>query len=201
MTDDRDLQALERGVYRDSYSDGIIDVLVGLSLVWIGVAWIWLPGIAGLAGVLPAIFVTVMLEARKRFLAPRVGYVKWGRSRRSWEQRNLAALVVVGVAVLLLGIGVYLLVSRSSTDSSGLSSIMPGLMAWLLALVAIGLAFVMGTWRMLAYAGILATAGFSTAWADASPGWPLLAAGIPITITGAVMLAVFIRRNPVMETP
>ena len=200
MTDDRDLQALERGVYRDSYSDGIIDVLVGLSLVWIGVAWIWLPGIAGLAGVLPAIFVTVMLEARKRFLAPRVGYVKWGRSRRSWEQRNLAALVVVGVAVLLLGIGVYLLVSRSSTDSSGLSWIMPGLMAWLLALVAIGLAFVMGTWRMLAYAGILASAGFFTAWADASPGWPLLAAGIPITITGAVMLAVFIRRNPVMET-
>jgi hypothetical protein len=198
MADDRELQDLEREAYQDSYADGIIDLFVGVSLLWIGVAWIWLPDLAGLAGILPAIFVVPVLEGRKRFLEPRVGYVKWGATRRRWEQRNLVALLVVGVGFLLLGIAAYLLVSRSSADSDVASLLMPGLIALLLALLAIGLAFLMGTWRMLAYAGVLAVGGIVTAWADANPGWPLLAAGIVITVTGIAMLVRFIRDNPVL---
>jgi hypothetical protein len=199
MADDQDLQALEHSAYRDTYSDGIIDIFVGVSMVWIGVAWIWLPDIAGLAGIFPAIFVTVMLQARKRFLEPRVGYVKWAGPRRRWEQRNLAIALVTGVVFLLLGIGVYIVASGSSADSTVLTMIGPGLIAWLLALLAIGLAFIMETWRMLAYAAILIVAGIITAWADASPGWPLLTAGVPITIVGIVILVQFICQNPVME--
>lgn len=200
MTDKKDLETLERGAYRESYSDGIIDIFVGVSMVWIGVAFLWLPNIAGLAGIFPAVFVVPMMEARKRFLGPRIGHVKWGEPRRRWEQRNLAALLVTGVAFLLLGVGVYFLVSRSSADSDVRSLLVPGLMAWLLALLAMGLAFLMGAWRMLVYAGVLVVAGILTAWADASPGWPLLAAGILITVTGINMLVRFIRRNPVMAT-
>ena len=37
------LQTLESGAYRRAYSDGIIDLFVGVSLCWIGAAWIWLP--------------------------------------------------------------------------------------------------------------------------------------------------------------
>jgi len=199
MADDQDLQALERGAYRDSYSDGIIDIYIGVSLAWIGIAWLWLPDIAGLAGIFPAVFLPVMLEARKRFLEPRVGYVKWAGPRRQWEQRNLAIALVVGIGFLLLGIGVYATTSRSSADSDLPRMFVPGLIAWLLALLAIGLAFIMEAWRMLAYATILVLAGIITAWADASPGWPLLAAGIPITIIGIVMLVQFIRQNPAME--
>lgn len=199
MTDDRDLRALERTAYHDSYSDGIIDIFVGASLVWIGVAWIWLSGIAGLAGILPAVFVVPMLEGRRRFLGSRGGYVKWGAPRRRWERRNLAALLIVGIALLLFGIGMFVFVSRSSTDGSAWEQLGPGLIAWLLALLAIGLGFLMGTWRMFAYAAVLAGGGIVTAVAEASPGWPLLAAGILITATGLAMLTVFVRRNPVIE--
>ena len=47
MAEIGDIRELEQAAYRTSYSDGIVDVFVGLSLVWIGVAWIWLDDLAG----------------------------------------------------------------------------------------------------------------------------------------------------------
>lgn len=201
MTGNHDLQNLEQQTYRDSYSNGIIDIYIGISLLWIGVAWIWLPDIAGLAGALPAIFIAPMLVGRKRFSEKRIGYVKWTEPRRQWEHRNLVGALVLGTAFLLLGVGVYMFVSDSAADRDVLGNLAPGLIAWLLALVAIGLAFLMPARRMLAYAMVLIAAGIWTAQENASPGWPLLAAGTVVTVTGIAMLIRFIRSNPVVDQP
>jgi hypothetical protein len=199
MTDPQDLTMLESQAYRRSYSDGIIDIYVGLSLLWIGGAWLWLPDLAGLAGILPAVFIVPMLEARKRIVEARGGYVKWAQPRRRWERRNLAVVLAAGVALLLLGVTTYVAVTQSPADSNLVSAVMPGLLAWLLALLMIGLGFLMQTWRMFIYAAVLAVGGALTAWQDASPGWPMLMAGITIAATGTAMLVTFIRDNPVME--
>ena len=103
-----DLEALEQEAYRVSWSDGIIDLFGGLSLVWIGSAWVWLPDLAGVAGVLPAIFVAPVLAARKRFVEPRIGYVQWRGPRRGWERRTLWALLMAGVGLFLGGIALFL---------------------------------------------------------------------------------------------
>ena len=87
----------------------------------------------------------------------------------------------------------------SAADRDILSNVAPGLIAWLLAAVAIGLAFLMSARRMLAYAGVLIAGGIWTAQANASPGWPLLPTGILITITGTALLTGFIRSNPVVD--
>ena len=199
MTGNQDLQNLERRTYRGFYSDGIIDIYVGISLLWIGVAWIWLPDIAGLAGVLPAIFITPMLAGRKRFLEQRIGYVKWTEPRRQWEHRNLVAALIAGTAFMLLGVGVYTFASDSAANRDILGNVAPGLIAWLLGAVTIDLAVLMSARRMLAYAGVLVAGGIWTAQANASPGWPLLPAGILITATGTAMLIGFIRNNPVVD--
>lgn len=199
MAGDQDLQNLERRTYRDFYSDGIIDIYVGISLLWIGVAWIWLPDMAGLAGVFPAIFIAPMLVGRKRFLEQRIGYVKWTEARRQWEHRNLVAALIAGTVFLLLGLGVFMLASDSAADRDVLGTVAPGLIAWLLAALAIGLAFLMSARRMLLYGAVLVAGGIWTAQADASPGWPLLVAGSLIATTGAAMLIGFVRRNPVMD--
>jgi hypothetical protein len=176
METDQELQTLERRAYLASYSDGIVDLFVGLSLLWIGVAWIWLPGMAGLAGVLPAVFISVMLTARKRLLESRLGYVKWSESRRRWESRNLAAILAAGVLIFVVGVVVYVLVTQGSTDTRGLSDLVPGLPA------------------------LLATAGVITVLAERDPGWPLFAAGIVVTVWGMVMVARFVRRYPAVES-
>ena len=198
MPDGPNLDTLERSAYRASYTDGIIDLFVGLSLVWIGVAWIWLPDFAGLAGVLPAIFITPLLSARKQIVEKRAGYVKWSAPRRRWERRNLMAALLGGTALFLTGVGVFVAVNGSGSIDF-MDAIGPGLLAFLLALMAIVLAFLMDAPRMFAYAAALVVAGVGASAADANPGWPLLAAGAFVTVIGGVMLARFLNANPVVE--
>ena len=198
MPDGPNLDTLERDAYRASYTDGIIDLFVGLSLVWIGVAWIWLPDFAGLAGVFPAIFVTPLLSARKQIVEKRAGYVKWSAPRRTWERRNLMAALLGGTALFLTGVGVFVAVNGSGSIDF-MDAIGPGLLAFLLALMAIVLAFLLDAPRMFAYAAALVVAGAVASAADANPGWPLLAAGAFVTAIGGVMLARFLNTNPMVE--
>lgn len=199
VTDTTNTEDLERTAYQQSYSDGIVDIFVGASLAWIGVAWIWLDDLAGLAGIFPAVLITAVLEGRKRLVESRVGYVKWRQPRRQWERRNLIVVVVAGVALLLLGVGTFLLTDSRSDETGILGSLGPGLLAFLLALLAIGLAFLMSTGRMFAYAAILAIGGAIAVATDANPGWPLLPTGIVIAATGVVMLIGFLRRTRPVE--
>lgn len=195
MTASHTLDNIERDAYRASYSDGIIDSFVGISLVWIGVAWIWLPDFAGLAGVFPAIFVTPLLAGRKKLVEQRAGYVKWSEPRRSWERRNLMALLVAGILMFAFGIGLFLVVNGSG-DVAIFDTVGPGLLAFLLALMAVGLAFLLDAWRMLVYAAVLAAGGVVAAIADSNPGWPLLGAGLAIAAVGLFMVVRFLNRYP-----
>jgi hypothetical protein len=188
-----DLEQLESEAYRATYADGIIDIYFGASAIWIGAVWVLFPDFGGLAGILPAVFVTVMLAGRQRFVESRSGYVKWSASRRRWEHRNLAATLVAGIALLLTGIGVFVLYDGAGS-ASPIDAITPGLLALLLALAAVAIGFLIGTWRMFLYAAVLTVTGLVTAWADANPGWPLLTSGIFIAAAGIVMLVRFLRR-------
>lgn len=196
MINTPDLETLKRASYRDTYSDGILDIFVGVSFLWIGSAWIWLSDLAGVAGVLPAVFLTTMLAGRKRFVESRTGYVKWSEPRRRWERRNLWMVFAAGVGLLLAGVGVF---AAASSDTDLMDTVAPGLLAFLLALLAVGLAFVMETWRMLGYAAVLAIAGVITASAEANPGWPLLGTGPCIAVVGVALLIRYARRYPAAQ--
>ncbi|MCP3988359.1 MAG: hypothetical protein GY724_04745 [Actinomycetia bacterium] len=194
------LGTLEDNAYGAAYSDGIIDTFSGVSLMCIGITWIWFPDFAGLAGVIPAVFLTSVLAVRKKVVEPRIGYVKWRGPRRRWEQRNLIALLAAGTLLFMAGIVTFFAVETSSIDSDTLGLVMPGLLAWLLALAVSGLAYLMQMRRLLGYAGLLVVAGAVAIGAEANPGWSLLAAGTGIALTGVVMLVRFLGRNPVIKS-
>lgn len=196
MAAQTELETLERDAYRASYSDGIVDIYVGLSMVWIGASWIWFTDMAALAGVLPAVLLAPMISARKRFVEARLGYVQWRAPRRRWERRNLLVLLAAGICLLLLGGGMYVFVSTAG-DGTGSLQLAPGILAWLLALLAVGLALLLDAARMLAYAAILAVMGVVVVALGSMPGWPMLATGVVATAVGLVMLYAFVRRYPV----
>ena len=196
MNTSQDLKALEQQAYLETYSDGSIDLFVGLSLTWIGAAWIWLPDFAGIAGVFPAIFITSMLSARKQLLESRLGYVRWSEPRRRWERQNLLGLLGAGTAIFLIGIAAFLMVSDRP---SLLIDSVAALPAALLALVALGLGAVMRVGRMFAHGCILIAAAAATVIWELAPGWPLFVSGLAVTVTGLVMLTRFLSRNPVVD--
>ena len=200
MTTDHDLRNLERAAYSSSYSDGIIDLYLGLSIVWLGTAWIWRPDLAGLAGILPAVLVVPVLMGRQTFLERRTGYVKWTEPRRKTEHRSLLGAAILGILLFALAIGAFLVVRRTSFDTGIFEAIAPALMAWLLALMTLVLAVVMTARRMIAYAAVLVVTGIVGAAFDANPGWPMLVSGLVIVAVGGSMLVSFLRVNPTVES-
>lgn len=177
MEASNDLADLEREAYHAAFSDGIIDVFIGASAVWIGAIWIWVSDFGGLAGILPAVVAPMLLPLRKRIVESRGGYVRWSASRRKWERRDYVATLAAGTVLFLLGVGVYFLVVSPSSGADVVGDIAPGLLAFILALMTLGLAFMMESWRLFAYAAVLVAGGVTTIAADANPGWRFLRAG------------------------
>jgi hypothetical protein len=188
----RDLAVIEREAYRAFNRDGIIDLLLGLSLVWIGVAWLWLPSIAAFAGLLPAVLAPPIVMWRKDFVAERAGHVRWAAQRRRRERGGLMAALALGALVFVAAVVSYVAIDEGSL-SEALEWATPGLLAWLLALLAVVLAVVVDAPRMLGYGAILAVAGTVAAVFDLSPGWPLLVAGLVVTASGVWLVVHFAR--------
>ncbi len=199
MDVNRDLEAIERDAYRAAYSDGIIDIFVGLSLLVIGAIWIWAEDYGGLAGVFPAIVIPSLIPLRKKVVEARGGYVKWSAPRRRWEQRNLLGIFGAGVATFLLGIGAYLMFESGGSNRDLLSDAAPGMLAFILALLAIVLGVMMQHWRYFAYAAVLVAGGVFAVIDDSNPGLPLFLAGVAILVVGVVMLVRYLRANPLAE--
>lgn len=194
------LEEIERRAYRSSYSDGIIDLFAGLSLVVIGVIWIWAEDYGGLAGILPAVLTPTVIPLRRQVVESRGGYVRWSSRRRRWEKRNMWGALGAGGAILLLGMAVFLVAERPGSGRDLLFDAGPGLLAFLLAIVAVVLGFLVEHWRFFAYAAALVAGGVLAVILEANPGWPLFVAGIVVAGVGAIMLVQYLRANPAVDT-
>lgn len=200
MNNSTDVERIESEVYRSRFDDGTIDIFVGLSLMWIGIAWMFLPSLSGLAGVLPAILVAPFVSWRTRFLEGRLGYVRFAPQRRKWERRNLLVAVAVGVALLVLGMVGYFVAASDLSLPDLLGTLAPGLIAFLLAAAAAGVAVITRTWRLWVIAAMLAVGGLLAAINDGNPGAPLIPAGLVAAVWGSAMLVSFVHEHPVPES-
>jgi len=191
------LESHERRLYRQATSDGMIDLFFGVYLLCFGAAWLALGGFSVFAVVLPAALVPVAIAARSRFVQLRLGYVKWAEPRRAAEKRDRIGLLAAGVLLFLVAVSVYFLADRSADSIDVLRAVAPAIMALLLAVLALAVAYAMRSSRFLAYGALLAAAGVWTAVQDSDPGRAILACGLAVAATGLWMLIRFVRKNPV----
>ncbi len=190
-----DLEDLEREAYQDSFSDGIIDLTIGLSLASIGIVWLWIVSLPGLAGVLPAVFAWALVRMRARILEPRLGYVRWRAPRLRWERRQLIFFTGLLLAAFLLGNGVMFAIGDG--DTLWAQGIVPGLPAFVLGIGALVVAATAGFRRLWAYGVVLVAASVVTILAETNPGGSLLASGAIIGGVGGVLLSRFLHAHPV----
>ena len=157
---------LESKAYQDSFADGLIDMFIGLSLVAVGIDWLWFGWLPGLAGVVPALLAIVLVPLRRRILEPRLGYVRWRAPRQARERKQLRLLFVVVVAALLAGNGVIAALREGETvESLGMA---PGLPAFVLAIGAFVVAATTGVKRLWAYGAVLAATSVGTVVAESN---------------------------------
>jgi hypothetical protein len=191
------LEDPESEAYQDALSHGLIDLTIGLILAWIGIVWLWIESLPGLAGILSAVLVWALVRVRARILEPRFGYVRWRAPRLRWERRQLILLIGLIMAAFLLGNGVMFAIREG--DALGAQGIVPGLPAFVLGIGALVVAAKARFRRLWGYGVVLIGAAVVTILTDANPGGSLLASGALICGVGGVLLTRFLHAHPVRD--
>ena len=199
--DHANVENLESEAYRDSYSDGLVDMFVGLGMVLIGGTWLWFEAQAGVAGAIAAVVAWALVPIRRRIVEPRVGYVRWAPRRIRWERKQKRLLFWMLTAAVLIGVAFAQASVHSVDGSNGDRTVVAALPAFLLAVGAFVVATTSGFRRLWGYGAVLLTTAVVTILIDAGPGGSLLAAGAAGGIVGAVLLGQFLRTHPVRDLP
>ena len=102
---------------------------------------------------------------------------------------------MLGVGAFALGVSLYFLRDRLALDPD--VSLIAGLPAFLLAVLAALTALLVSTGRFLAYAALLILAGAIGATSGWEPGLILVSAAFPMLLVAIAVLLRFFRNNPV----
>jgi len=181
--------ALESRLFRRYWDDGLLDLFAGVGVVAIGIFWAF--DFVALGAVVPAILASLWVPLRRALVEPRAGLVEFSDGRTGRMQRLGWGSVVFGLAMLALFVS--LVVLNGWRPVALLSSLTPGLPAFLLALPSALVGWGLGLPRFHAYAAILCIGGLVVALADTRPELAMLAGGIVVLASGAWRLQRFLR--------
>ncbi len=191
MTNPPELKELEQRTYGATYSDGVIDIFVGVSLAWIGAMWLTFPDYLSAAVALVAVSISPVMGRRRTFVEARTGYVKFTEPRRRRERRTYTTAGFLFAGFLLMARPLGSLKTGDIDWPVGPDS----LITLLLALIAVVLGVIVGGKRMFAYATALIATGAIAAMIDPPFGWPFLISGAVIALTGWAMTRRFVKRH------
>lgn len=191
-------ETLERSLYRTRLDDGLLDLFVGVAVTGIGLGW--LSPLAAFSGLLPPLLIPLWAPARRRWVEPRAGLVRFSKDRERAEKQGYGALIGVGVGTLLLAIATWFWAVRVGT-SEAFRALVPALPSFLVALAGGLAAAVLSIPRLGLYALALFGFGGLTVVLGLEPGWPLLGAGLVVLAAGSIRFSRFLRDNPLEEAP
>jgi hypothetical protein len=189
MTPDVDLKRLERKAFLSYFQDGLWDIFLGLFVLGWGIMmftdWAWFGGVWFIGLYFP------LLGVRKWITYPRLGYAKFGSKQR----RVTASFVVLGNAVLLMGILIAVLFYLGE-EPQWLRDYFLLIFAGVLALVISSVAYIVGVGRFHLYAAIILARAALHQWLDTPNELGLIISGGIIALTGVVIFIQFLLKYP-----
>lgn len=192
-----ELTHLEVSIYRAQFDDGLLDILAGLAMAVIGLGWLTEPVLSAVA---PVLLVAVWPLLRKKITAPRIGEVEFSTTRKALMQRGLLGVTLLLTMSSLFGLGVYLLWELGGPAWRAFlhlaAPLWPGIIMAVLLVVG---GVIIKAGRFYGYGVyVLAVAVVLSGVLRVRPGFYLLIAGVPVALAGVVVLARFVRHNPVL---
>ncbi|MEZ4701105.1 MAG: hypothetical protein R2834_12285 [Rhodothermales bacterium] len=201
MNKHSDLERLENSLFASYWSDGLVDVVVGIGILGIGVCWTL--DIVAVSAALPAILVPLWLALRTRFTEPRMGVVRFSEKRTNGTREKLGLVAGIGVGVFLLvvtGVFVSNTTIRRDVASEGLLWIIaPGIPSMLIAV-----ALALGGWmirqmRFVAYVLIVTGLAALGVVFAVEPHLQMTIAGIAILAIGLFHVVRFAQHYPLPD--
>lgn len=183
---------LESRLFQTYWDDGLLDLLSGLALLTIGLAWNG--GLGPLAVVFAPVWIVMWRPLRHRIVEPRAGFVRFSLNRERRVEHDLKGTLAFGLGLLaLIALGAF--GAGKAGSFSETDNLVAGLPAALVALAAVFTGFLTGARRFHVYAfAMLAAAALVGLFAD-NPGLPILGGGLVVSASGAFLLARFLRES------
>lgn len=195
MADNQDISKLERKIYTSYHQDGILDIMMGISITAVGLMMLtdnvvfmfftWLPFV-------------LYLPVKRQVTIPRFGYVKF-HERVTRTPRNVI-LAALSLIVLLAGIVLIL----GALDASGQITLPVGSFdtyLWLGVSMVAAILFLMFLFklrvnRFVLYGLVFVVSVFGGMILEAFPCWVVIVSGACIVIYGIWLLFRFLRHYP-----
>ncbi len=189
-----DLKKISKKAIYNYNKDGILDIALGFYLFMIAVMFEFAVT-PGLAGIIPAIFLPVWMQAKEKITAPRIGHVKMSTNSQ------MVSLKIALILFIAMGAGVFALVVADVFPTAIIeffelyfNSVIGILGATIFAIV--GSAWALK--RFYLYSALFLAAFFTAQYLWIWPMYPLMFFGAIMLGSGFVILIDFIRKNPVV---
>jgi len=203
MSQEIDLTRIERQVFRDSYQDGLMEILTGVLLVAAGITFRTAPAPSV---VLLALFVLApgYKLLKKRFTYPRTGYVELIEEEPKDLLRGMLTFTLIATAVTVL----ILVILGELRDAAGLYRWTPALVGVVCTGGFLYAASKSGMARYYGFIVVSVVSGSAFSILDFE-SWKtglslhLLVVGGLLLLCGVVIFCRFLRRHPVLveESP
>ena len=180
--------SVEPKMIRTFWRDGLVDILLGLGLLLIGIAW--QVDLVVLGAIAPALLIPLWQPIRNKFIEPKLGYVDFTQEREQKNQRFLIGMAIGGVFTLSLGVALYFFARQVAPTGIQWIAALPAL---LLAAPVFAIGVILKSARFFAYAGVFMLAGFTVAATQGRPGIGLLVPGIIILLWGVTLMVRFFK--------
>lgn len=185
------MKRAERRVFRAYWSDGLLDMFVGLSVLTIGLGWwvdLFTPSLAA-----PVVACFFWRAAHERLVEPRMGSVVFSTRRRHDMLQGLIAIASLG---LVVGGNLVTRIWMGKGHSGFAEWFAPAIPATIVAAMALSTAAAFGLWRFVGYGLLFSAVGLTVAAAKSEPWFALIAGGAGVIICGLLMLRTFFHRHP-----
>jgi hypothetical protein len=194
-----DIHAVERKIYRTFWNDGLLDIVFGLGIGLIGLAWA--VDLAELAVVVPLVLLPVWTAGRRWVTIPRAGFVRFSSEREARVHRSLVVASIIGYGILMALGATYAYLNATQIGVSWLEPVIGSIPALVLAgvLLAGALVFDMPL-RSLGYAALILVAAGLGMVLTIEPSTQFVGAGLLILLIGVAILSRFVKENPLEDT-
>lgn len=206
MSHDLDLKEIERRVQRSAYQDGLLEIFLGSFLLLLGVLFTISPIIVAFSAFLAFLIKPLFERVKKRYIYPRIGYVKFGPEKEA-DSKGIVAAAAVFAVILLGSMGVFILtMGKDLGRAFWFDYFLPAFTGFMTAFGPFWLGQTYNLKRGYVFAALfllsgiaIPVLGIATGYNAVSLEWLLV--GLVILVSGVIMFTRFLRKYPAEEAP
>ena len=184
---------VERGIVRSFWDDGLLDVLSGIVVLLIGVAWRF--DLVPLGALAPAVAIPFWQPLRAWITEPRLGHVEFSDPQNARNRSFLVWSIVMGCMMLILATSLFFYVVRTER-ALPLQDWVVAIPSWAFAVLAFLTSLVILVRRFIGYAGVFAVLGVVAVAFQRRPDFAILIGGVFVTVAGILRVLTFVRSHP-----